>query len=184
MVERGAARTERRRGRRAQLRLRGRYLLSEGAEHPCESIDVSISGFAVKAYVVADVGERVVAYFDEIGRLEGVVVRRGDGWFAVEAKVPSARSPRLAQKLGDLSGEGETFSFSDGAEAKAKPAQLKTEFGQLFEVAVRDQNRFGARITSDLRLLPGTRVWLDQNPAVVVRETTEGFLISFADRQK
>ena len=36
--------------------------------------------------MVGDMGERVVVYVQELGRVEGVVVRRSDDWFAIESE--------------------------------------------------------------------------------------------------
>lgn len=179
MIEYDTKVMERRRSRRARLKLRGRYMLSDGREHPCETIDVSVTGVALSAYVVAELGERVVAYMDELGRIEGVVVRRGNGWFAIEAKIPQGRIDRYAQKLADLSGDGEIYNLGALA-SQTRPAELRTEFGQSFAVRVCDQNRFSVKVLADFKLLPGARVTVDQRSAVVVRDAVDGFLVAFA----
>ncbi len=169
---------ERRRFRRTRLNLRGRCLLSDGREHPCETIDVSVTGLAINAYVVAELGERVVAYIDQLGRLEGVVTRRGNGWFAIDAKISSSRIDRLAQKLAALSGDGDIANSSAPA-SQTRPAELRTEFGQTFAVRLCDQTRFGVRVLADFKLLPGAHVTIDQRPAVVARDTDQGFVVDF-----
>jgi hypothetical protein len=153
-------------------------MLSDGGEHPCETIDVSVSGVALRAYLSPDLKERVIAYIDELGRLEGVVTRRGADWFAIEVKIPTSRIERLAQKLAALSGDAK-LSDSNALASQTHPAELRTEFGQSFPVQVCNQTRFGARILADFHLLPGARVKLDQRPAVVVRDAAGGFLIDF-----
>jgi len=153
-------------------------MLSDGGEHPCETIDVSVTGIAISGYVVADLKERVIVYLDELGRLEGVVVRRGSDWFAIEVKIPAARIDRLAQKLAALSGDRDLTDASAVA-PKAHPAELRTEFGQSFPVALADQSRFGARVIADFRLLPGARVHVEGRRAIVAHETTDGFTIEF-----
>ena len=60
---------ERRRYRRVGLTLSGRYLLGERDEHPCRTFDVSPGGIAILSMRKGFVGERVVAYFDHIGRI-------------------------------------------------------------------------------------------------------------------
>jgi len=153
-------------------------MLSDGGEHPCETIDVSITGLAINGYVMADLGERVIAYIDELGRLEGVVARRGNGWFALDVKIPQSRIDRLARKIAALSGDGDS-SDTSGLALQTRPAELRTEFGQSFAVRLCNQTRFSAQVLAGFELLPGTRVTVDQRSAVVVHDTTDGFLIDF-----
>jgi uncharacterized small protein (DUF1192 family) len=172
---------ERRRSRRTRLNLRGRYMLSDGGEHPCETIDVSVTGLAISAYVVADLKERVVAYIDELGRLEGVVARRGNGWFAIDVKIPQSRIDRLAQKIAALTGDAGA-STSGAPELQTRSAELRTEFGQTFPVRLCNPTRFSARVVADFQLLPGTRVTVDQRSAVVAHDTADGFILDFVIR--
>ena len=55
-------------------------------------------------------GERVVVHLDELGRLEGVVVRGGPTRFALWLKTPAARQRRFAQSVAALSAQAETGS--------------------------------------------------------------------------
>jgi hypothetical protein len=50
-------------------------MLSDRREFPCQVINMSPGGMAVLAPVVGQVGERVIAYVDHLGRLEGMVAR-------------------------------------------------------------------------------------------------------------
>ena len=68
--------SERRRHDRVVLTLPGRYLLADGMEFPCEIVEVSSVGVAIRGPMVGDLGERVVGYVQELGRIEGVIVRR------------------------------------------------------------------------------------------------------------
>jgi hypothetical protein len=45
-------------------------------EFPCEIVEVSSVGVAIRGPMVGDLGERVVGYVQELGRIEGVIVRR------------------------------------------------------------------------------------------------------------
>src|SRR5690606_10655510 len=66
---------ERRRFQRVDVNLLGRYMLSNRQEYPCQVVDMSPGGMALIAPVSAQVGERVIAYIDHVGRLEGVASR-------------------------------------------------------------------------------------------------------------
>ena len=60
---------ERRQHKRVELALRGRYMLRDGCEYPCWTLDISLSGVAIIGGSKGSVGERVVAYIDHIGRI-------------------------------------------------------------------------------------------------------------------
>ncbi len=141
-----------------------------------------MNGLAINAYIVADIGERIVAYIDELGRFEGVVTRRGEGWFAIETPISRGRIERLSQKLSALSGERGDFAGSNTAESQTGTAELRTEFGQSFIVDLADMTRIGVRVIANFKLLRGSRVKIGPRPGAVVRETTDGFVVEFDQR--
>src|SRR4029078_12405347 len=74
---------DRRRYKRISVTLLGRFMRESKEEHPCKLIDISAGGGAVMAPVAVPLGERVVAYFDHIGGIEGMVVREFEAGFAI-----------------------------------------------------------------------------------------------------
>src|SRR6266568_3007473 len=74
---------ERRRFQRVQVNLLGRYMLADRREFPCQVADMSPGGMALIAPVAGEPGERVIAYVDHVGRLEGVVARHFQNGFAM-----------------------------------------------------------------------------------------------------
>ena len=60
---------ERRRHQRVRVNLLGRYMLADRREYPCQVINMSPGGMAVIAPISGEVGERVIAYVDHLGRL-------------------------------------------------------------------------------------------------------------------
>ena len=168
-----------RRSKRAGLQLRGRFMLSDGGEFRCQTIDVSVTGIAIQAHVVANLGERVIAYLDELGRIEGVVVRRGDGWFAINAQTSQSRINRIAQKIAALSGESSEALTVAPIAARIRSATLRTDFGQDFAVQVTDETGASAKVRADVKLLPGAHVTIDGLRAVVGRDSSDGFLVVF-----
>ena len=67
---------ERRRHQRVKVVLLGRYMLADRREFPCQTIDMSPGGVALFAPVKGTAGERVVAYIDQLGRIERSEERR------------------------------------------------------------------------------------------------------------
>src|SRR5436189_3948115 len=74
---------ERRRFQRVRVHLLGRYMLSDRREFPCQVTDMSPGGMALVAPVAGQPGERVIAYVDHVGRLEGIVARQFENGFAM-----------------------------------------------------------------------------------------------------
>src|SRR5476649_2072589 len=90
---------DRRRFQRVKVNLLGRYMLSDRREFPCQVIDMSPGGMAVVAPVAGNPGERVIAYVDHLGRLEGKIARLLDNGFAMTISATSRKRDKLAAKL-------------------------------------------------------------------------------------
>src|SRR5271165_2996510 len=71
----GLLTSDSRRYQRVKVDLLGRYMLEDRREFPCQVVDMSPGGMAVIAPQCGKPGERVVAYIDHIGRLEGTIAR-------------------------------------------------------------------------------------------------------------
>ncbi len=96
------ASADRRYHARIPLELHGRYMLEGGREYPCITRDVSRIGMAIEGAAVGAIGERVVAYLEELGRIEGRVVRRSKGWFAIQLVATPQRLDRLDEMIGAI----------------------------------------------------------------------------------
>ena len=90
---------ERRRFQRVRVNLLGRYMLADRREYPCQVQDMSPGGMALVAPVAGKAGERVVAYVDHLGRLEGTIVRVYPNGFAMTIAATSRKRDKLAAQL-------------------------------------------------------------------------------------
>src|SRR5665213_3153741 len=90
---------DRRRYWRVPVVILGRFMLEDLREFPCQTRDVSPGGVALTAAVMGTVGERVVAYLDQIGRVEGRIVRVLDGGFAMTITATLRKKDKLAATL-------------------------------------------------------------------------------------
>jgi PilZ domain len=95
-------RPERRRHQRANVPLSGRYMLTDRHEYDCKTIDISSSGVAVLGPIKGAIGERVVAYFDRIGRVEGMIIRHFGACFAIELRACTLRRDKLDLQIESL----------------------------------------------------------------------------------
>src|SRR6201991_1400000 len=90
---------ERRRFQRVKVHLLGRYMLADRREFPCKVINMSPGGLAMLAPGIGNVGERVVAYLDHIGRVEGKITRLLDNGFAMTVAATPRKRDKLAAQL-------------------------------------------------------------------------------------
>jgi hypothetical protein len=174
---------ERRRHSRHGLALPGRYMLSDGSEFPCETVNISPAGIAIKGLKVGKHGERVVAYIEGLGRIEGAIARRAIGWFALDIRAPMKKVQRLIERI----------SWLVGRESGARPERrdrermdvwqehtvLRTEDGREFLAELVDVSIEGAAILTDLTLAIGAFVSLGEKPAYVLRRFPGGFAVTF-----
>src|SRR6478609_9020895 len=90
---------ERRRHQRVRVDLLGRYMLSDRREFPCQVINMSPGGMALIAPVAGGAGERVIAYIDHLGRLEGTIARTFPNGFAMTISATPRKRDKLAAQL-------------------------------------------------------------------------------------
>src|SRR6266481_7114305 len=90
---------ERRRFQRVRVNLLGRYMLADRREFPCQVVNMSPGGMALIAPVAGKPGERVIAYVDHVGRLEGVIARQFENGFAMTISATTRKRDKLAAQL-------------------------------------------------------------------------------------
>ncbi len=90
---------ERRRFQRVRVNLLGRYMLADRREFPCQVVDMSPGGMSLVAPVCGLEGERVVAYIDHLGRLEGAITRLVPNGFAMTISATPRKRDKLAAQL-------------------------------------------------------------------------------------
>jgi hypothetical protein len=90
---------ERRRYRRAPMKLGARFMLDDGTEHQGSVIDVSMGGISFAAKVQPPMGSGIIAYVEELGRVEGTVIRGHSVGFAILLALTPHKRERLEEKL-------------------------------------------------------------------------------------
>lgn len=175
---------ERRRHQRVRVALLGRFMLEDRREFPCRTIDMSPGGVAITAPVVARAGERVVAYLDHVGRIEGVVVRHIEHGFAMSIWATLRRRDKLADQLTWLANRQILGLPEDRRHDRVAPRDALSSItlpdGSEINCRVIDVSLSGAAVASDLRPPIGTPVMLGKTHGTVVRHIEHGFAIEFA----
>jgi hypothetical protein len=182
-----ALNAERRRFQRVRVNLLGRYMLADRREFPCQVVDMSPGGMALIAPVPGETGERVIAYVDHLGRLEGRVVRALPNGFAMTIGATSRKRDKLAAQLTWLAnrhilGLPEDRRF--GRVAPRNPvAQVIMPNGVNLTCRIIDVSQSGAGISTDQRPPIGTVVTIGKVQGRVVRHLEDGFAIEFTRLQ-
>src|SRR5262245_63263225 len=121
--EAGPSRAERRNFQRVRVKIYGRFMLEDRTEHPCQVTDMSPGNVALRADRIGEPGEKVIAYIDHIGRLEGVVTRRLDDGFAMTVIASDRKRDKLAAQLTWLANRHELDLPEDRRHERALPNQ-------------------------------------------------------------
>jgi hypothetical protein len=174
---------ERRRHQRVEVSLLGRYMLEDKREFPCLTTDMSPGGLACVAPVRGAVGERVVAYLDEIGRVEGKIVRYTKRGFALQLNLPFAKREKIANQLTWLINRHALGLPEDHRHERIVPYRrhsiLKIENDREHVVKLIDVSVSGAAIATTAKPALGAKVVLGQTPGHIVRLFEGGIAISF-----
>ena len=74
-------------------------MLADRREFPCQVVNMSPGGMALIAPVSGNVGDRVIAYVDHLGRLEGQIARPLQNGFAMTIAATPRKRDMLAAQL-------------------------------------------------------------------------------------
>jgi len=177
------AEVERRRHQRVSVSLSGRYMRVDRREYDCTTIDMSPGGLALQAEAGAHIGERIVVYLNQVGRVEGICARTFDGGFAMTMQLPALKRERLADQLTWLANRQGLGLAEDRRHARIVPrfahSTLKLASGLERRAKLLDISRSGAAMTVDAKVAIGAPVTVGRTPAQVVRLFPGGLAVEF-----
>ncbi|MCB1421664.1 MAG: PilZ domain-containing protein [Nitratireductor sp.] len=169
---------------RVDLTLFGRFMLENRQEYPCQILNMSPGSAALIAPVSGSVGERVIAYVDHVGRLEGKILRLLDGGFAMSVNATERKRDKLAAKLTWLANRHELNLAEDRRHERIAPRNpagiIKLEDGRVYQARIVDLSLSGAALELSVKPAIGTVLWLGKMRGRVVRHFDEGVAIEFA----
>jgi hypothetical protein len=178
---------DRRRHRRVNITLLGRFMRANKQEYPCKLIDISVGGTAMMSPVAVDDGERIVAYFDHIGGIEGTVARIFDGGFAIRLSVTAHKREKLAAQLTWLINRSARLVADDRQHKRNLPgnerSSLQLDEGIAIPCRVLDISISGASLETQARPEIDREVMLGKLRARVTRHHASGIGVQFLDIQ-
>jgi hypothetical protein len=178
---------DRRRHRRVPVTVTGRFMREDKQEYPCQLVNMSAGGMAMLAPVTCDVGERIVAYLDNLGRIEGIVVRSFEGGFAVRILASLYKRERIANLLTWLVNQKSLGLSEERKHERVVPrinaSKLILPNGEVHNCRVIDVSLSGASVACTVKPPIDTVVILGRMRGRVVRHHDQGLALQFIELQ-
>jgi hypothetical protein len=178
---------ERRRFQRVRVNLLGRFMLSDRREFPCQVTDMSPGGMALVAPVSGRPGERVIAYIDHVGRLEGVVARSFPNGFAMTIAATPRKRDKLAAQLTWLANRHILGLPEDRRHGRLVPRNPRSTIGlpdgSTVPCHIIDMSLSGAAVACETKPPVGSLIMLGRTQARIIRHREEGIAVEFTRLQ-
>ncbi|NMA96598.1 MAG: PilZ domain-containing protein [Phyllobacteriaceae bacterium] len=173
---------------RVRVSILGRYMLADRREFPCQVLSMSPGDAVVIAPIAGIVGERIVAYLDHIGRIEGTILQQVDGGFVMDIAASPRKRDKMAAQLTWLANKDLLNLPEDRRHERVVPdirhSTVVLDDGRRYNCKIIDISLSGAAIELDVRPAMGTPVTLGRMRARVIRHFQNGVAVEFAAAQE
>lgn len=161
----------------------GRFMLPDMTEHPCQVQAIGLDGANFITATVPPPGQQIVAYLEEVGRVEATSGEPLADGFRVHFSLTGARRERLESRLRFLADKQSGNSTEDRRHTRYEPAsktsQITMPDGREYPCEVMDISLSGAGIKVDVMPSLGTHILLGKMRGRVVRYLETGIAIEF-----
>lgn len=171
---------------RVKIAIGGRFMLEDRTEHGGTAVDASIKAIAIRSDAAVRIGERVVGYFDTLGRLEGNVERLIEGGFAMELATTLRKRDKLASQLTWLANRAILNLPEDRRHDRVVPRDPRVQIKNLSDISrppisghIIDVSIGGAGVSVAGLFEKGDEILLGTTPARVVRAFDGGIAVEF-----
>lgn len=173
---------------RVKVSVLGRYMLPDRREFPCQILEMSPGDAVVIAPVASGVGEKVIAYVDHIGRIEGTILSAMEGGFVMDIAASPRKRDKMAAQLTWLANKDILNLPEDRRHERVVPdirhSTVVLDDGRRYNCKIIDISLSGAAIELDVRPAMGTPISLGRMRARVVRHFQNGVAVEFASAQE
>jgi hypothetical protein len=173
---------------RVKVSLLGRYMLADRREFPCQVLEMSPGDAVVIAPVAGLAGEKVIAYLDHLGRVEGGITDPIDGGFVMDIAASPRKRDKMAAQLTWLANKDVLNLPEDRRHERVVPdnrhSTVVLDDGRRYNCKIIDISLSGAAIELDVRPAMGTPVTLGRMRARVVRHFQNGVAVEFTSAQE
>ncbi|MGB3813926.1 MAG: PilZ domain-containing protein [Shinella sp.] len=178
---------EQRSFQRVAVNLAGRLMLASHDEYDCTVVDMSPGDANFTCTARPRMGERIIAYVDHLGRIEGTVALLNDRGFAIALNATDRKREKLAAQLTWIANKHELGLPEDRRHDRLTPRNTRTDLllddGRRYPCRIIDLSLSGAAVDIDVRPALGTAVQLGNMKGRVVRHFQEGVAIEFSSVQ-
>jgi hypothetical protein len=178
---------EQRSFQRVSVNMPGRLMLPNHDEYDCTVLDMSPGDASFICAARPRPGERIIAYVDHLGRIEGTVAALSDNGFAIVLTATDRKREKLAAQLTWIANKHELGLPEDRRHNRLTPRNTRTELslddGRRYPCRIIDLSLSGAAVDIDVRPALGTPIQLGNMKGRVVRHFQEGVAIEFSSVQ-
>jgi hypothetical protein len=172
---------------RVGINVAGRLMLEDHEEYTCQVTDMSPGDVSILCAGRPRMDERVIAYLEHIGRLEGYVLSVNPAGFVMSITATERKREKLAAQLTWIANKHELGLPEDRRHDRLTPRQTRSEIvlddGRRYSCRIMDLSLSGAAIDIDIRPALGTPIKLGHMRGRVVRHFMEGVAIEFSSVQ-
>ena len=173
---------------RVKVSVLGRYMLADRREFPCQILEMSPGDASVVAPIAGVVGEKVIAYVDLVGRIEGSILALIDGGFRMDIAASARKRDKMAAQLTWLANKELLNLPEDRRHERVVPdirhSSVVLDDGRRYNCKIIDISLSGAAVELDVRPALGTPITLGRMRARVVRHFQNGVAVEFASAQE
>jgi hypothetical protein len=173
---------------RVKVSVLGRYMLADRREFPCQVLEMSPGDAVVIAPVSGKPGEKVIAYLDHIGRVEGAITESNEGGFVMDIVASPRKRDKMAAQLTWLANKDVLNLPEDRRHERVVPdnrhSTVVLDDGRRYNCKIIDISLSGAAIELAVRPAMGTPVTLGRMRARVVRHFQDGVAVEFISAQE
>jgi hypothetical protein len=173
---------DKRRHRRVELILTARFMLPDQSEHSAHLLDISAGGLALKTEQRPPLGITVIAYVQDIGRLEGKVVRLFTEGFAIQYQATDRMRDKVVDKLTTKINPDIYVNPGDRLYTRVETdgvAHLILSDGREMVCRVLDMSFGGIGLAVDVKPKIGEPVLIGRMQGRVVRHHDQGIGVAF-----
>ncbi len=161
----------------------GRYMRPDQQEYPCQVAALDASKIEVVAQHQVEFGENIVAYLDQIGRIEGIVSARNEAGFTISLSLSGSRLERFEKRLEWLNNRSEGDDEDQCRHARYQPSESASQLilpdGRNYPCEILDISVSGASVKVDVIPSIGTYVMLGKMRGRITRVHPDGIGIEF-----
>ena len=185
---------ERNRFARTTATILGRYALAsrrnargERREFSCRTVGISRYELALAVPVSGPIGERVIASFNELGKLEGQIIRLNDDGFVMSLVLAAEQRERLVAKILWLEMRKHLNLPDDRRHKRVIPkhphSTVMLADGRICDCFVIDLSASGVAVSAEIDPKIGDVLAVGAIVGRVVRIFREGFAVRFIELQ-